>query len=119
MLASQGAYLWSSGGKPRLPRAASTPAIDMRGTDGRYADNPGRRKCTRFKIEEGTPERKEMRMRRLLKSKDMRTDGGYATWDRRQMDTHGSRPFQAMKEGMGKNMESNDVCGSSIFLLAE
>ena len=35
------------------------------------------------------------------------------------MDTSGSRPFLAMKEGMGKNMESNDVCGSSISLLAE
>ena len=80
MLASQGAYLWSSGGKPRLPRAASTPAIDMRGTDGSYADNPERRKCTGFKIEEGTPERKEMRLRLLLPSKDMRgTDG---IWDR-------------------------------------
>ena len=35
------------------------------------------------------------------------------------MDTHGSRSFSHDQEGMGRNMESNDVSGSSIFLLAE
>ena len=35
------------------------------------------------------------------------------------MDTCGSRPFLGTKEGMRKNVESSNVCGSIISLLAE